>query len=469
MCARRLAVALPLCLASSAPLPAVLRGHLPLQIAGLGRYGPSPALFLHKKLGSSEVLPVPVPLDAVKALEMALSGKERQSMVEILLQCRAIVNRDDGIFDGLPWDWASSSLSKRDAFARFQGRAFPREGYASPYHLLLDACRREACADVSHVIIENTDALGALCLGGAVLVERRLCTQGADASAAPMGAGPPAATDQRWWGGAAAEPRLCECTIDEALGIAVALGGEVYVDEAVWNVAKTTPAYFLQRGKVRIDVQPAANPEVETQLVERSRSAAPLPWEIRSAEQLQSMTTEQLARVALAAGLRLPRARQLSDESLTEMLEPLMDEAVRRDMRVARAADEGDFAAAAALQAGASCRGQLLGRLRQAVAEERYLAAAELAAELAIETSRRADVTQDEGAYSRFLDQDDWYAAQLAREREKLLDDEREKLQRLEAVEAAEKMEISTRSQGKAPPPFGSKEVDAPPPDMGLG
>ena len=39
----------------------------------------------------------------------------------------------------------------------------------------------------------------------------------------------------------------------------------------------------------------------------------------------------------------------------------------------------------------------------------------------ALETDRRADVTQDEGAYDRFLDQDDWYARGLARERERLL------------------------------------------------
>eukprot|EP00966_Prymnesium_polylepis_P082566 1912005-Prymnesium_polylepis.1 len=53
----------------------------------------------------------------------------------------------------------------------------------------------------------------------------------------------------------------------------------------------------------------------------------------------------------------------------------------------------------AALEAGASRRTLLLEALRSAVAEERFGAAAELAAELRTETARRADVTQDEGAY----------------------------------------------------------------------
>ena len=38
-----------------------------------------------------------------------------------------------------------------------------------------------------------------------------------------------------------------------------------------------------------------------------------------------------------------------------------------------------------------------------------------------METDRRQDYTQDEGAYDRYLDQDDWYARGLARERERLL------------------------------------------------
>lgn len=44
------------------------------------------------------------------------------------------------------------------------------------------------------------------------------------------------------------------------------------------------------------------------------------------------------------------------------------------------------------------------------------------------------DVThsQDEGAYDRYLDQDEWYAQSLARERERLLEQDREKARRRE-------------------------------------
>jgi len=62
---------------------------------------------------------------------------------------------------------------------------------------------------------------------------------------------------------------------------------------------------------------------------------------------------------------------------------------------------------------------------------------------LQVEGARRADVTQDEGSYSTFLDQDDWYAEQLTRERVKLLaEDEAKKAgiaQDLARKEAGEK------------------------------
>ena len=60
-----------------------------------------------------------------------------------------------------------------------------------------------------------------------------------------------------------------------------------------------------------------------------------------------------------------------------------------------RALESGDETTAAALEAGTSKRGQLIRSLREAIAEERYGEAAELASELRVETSRRADITRE--------------------------------------------------------------------------
>ena len=42
------------------------------------------------------------------------------------------------------------------------------------------------------------------------------------------------------------------------------------------------------------------------------------------------MPLEALALSALSAGLRLPRAREATEEAVLVLLEPLLDEAVRR-------------------------------------------------------------------------------------------------------------------------------------------
>ena len=215
--------------ATAAAAPVDLARFVPAIVVGLGRYGSSPALFLQDaaERGVGDVLPVPVPSDAVVAIEQALSLSPT-SVSEVLLQSQAVVQRDGGLFDSLPWAWAPSPQAKRDAFARATGRAYPREGYQSVYHLLLDMVRRDCCADVVDVVIENTALLGSLVLGGALLVERRL-PPSRDSGSYSIGSGPAAAPDARWCGegAASAEPLLCECSADEALGLAVALGGGV--------------------------------------------------------------------------------------------------------------------------------------------------------------------------------------------------------------------------------------------------
>lgn len=413
-------------------------------VVGLGRYRLSPAIFLAERRDNPDsVLPVPVAASSVTALEQALKHVDgsRCAMLEVLVSGKHVVDRDGGIFDSLPWQWSASAQAKRDAFARFTGRGYPKEGYGSPYHLLLDLIRRDSCADVSNVLIENTDLLGSVVLGGCVQLERRV-PPAIDSGSFAMGSGPPAAKDERWWGEEGVEPILVESTADEALGLALALGTDVLVERAVWESASTTPCYSMQRGKMRIDIEVSEGMEeyggTGGSSLGRS-NRPPLPWEITSTDELYGLSLEEKALSALSGGLQLPRARDASDELLIDLLSPLLDETVRRELRLRRALESGDDAEAAALSASTSKRGTILAALRRAVAQERYGEAAQLANELRVETNRRADVTQDEGAYDPFLDQDDWYARDLAAARERELQREREEAAQREERRAHER------------------------------
>ena len=94
-----------------------LSKFIPLVSLGLGRYSAAPALFLAEPTGPAErptrVMPVPVPLEAVMAIEQAVSAA-RPSMMEVLLHVRTLANRDDGLYDNLPWQWGASAMAKRD-------------------------------------------------------------------------------------------------------------------------------------------------------------------------------------------------------------------------------------------------------------------------------------------------------------------------------------------------------------------
>lgn len=350
------------------------------------------------------------------AVEQALSPT-RPAMLECVLHARHISNRDAGCFDSLPWQWSADPQAKRAAADRLSGQGFPSEGYASPYHLLLDAVRRDCRADVSHVLVEKANLLGGLVLGGALLLD-------------PIDAQEKADKPQE----------LCECLPDEALGLALALQSVVHVERGVWEAEAVPARYMQERGKLRLCATPRRRAASETGEAAGGADKAgdadegsgatwapPLPWEIRSMDELDQMSVEVKALSAVAAGLRLPRAREATEARLVELLEPFLDETVRNALQIRRALAAGEFAEATALRAAAPTRSAILDELRLAVADERFSEAAQLATALRTETARRADVTQDEGSYDRFLDQDDWYAQQLAREREALLQKEREK------------------------------------------
>ena len=430
---------------------------------GLGRYAGAPAFILADTPTStpiSRVLPIPIPKTLECALEDALSPSFC-SMVDVLIHGRAIVERDGGLYDSLPWSWNPDAFAKRNAYGRFTGRGYPKDGYASPYHLLLDMCRREACADVGEVLIENTDLLGRVVLGGAVLVERRL-PMAKDSGLHAAGAGPAPAEDARWWvrprgrdADAAARDQgklrdgtLCECTTDEAVGLAVALGRQLLVETAVWEAAAQPARFTMQRGKMRVELQPPAG-AAALDVLERELDA-PLAWEIETADELRAMSVEEKARVVLASGLRLPRARDATDEALTEILEPYLDEEVRRTVRLNRALSAGDFALARALEGAQSKRAQAAERMAAAVEAEDYEAAAAARDDLAVEELRRADVSQDEGEYNRFLDQDDWYARGLLEERKREEKREREKANAKRREEEAQEAKKAAAAAAEA-------------------
>lgn len=155
---------------------------------------------------------------------------------------------------------------------------------------------------------------------------------------------------------------------------------------------------------------------------------------IQSLEQYDSLSIQDKGRLLLSLPSfegRLPRPRILREyekrkgnrnkgnkkgaktiadpNPIDSLLIPFIDESVRREYLIRDANNRGDVDEANRLREEKSKR--LLARERAALARESGQDdEADLwEQEADLQANLRADVTQDEGEYSRFLDRDDWY------------------------------------------------------------
>jgi hypothetical protein len=102
-------------------------------------------------------------------------------------------------------------------------------------------------------------------------------------------------------------------------------------------------------------------------------------------------------------------ASSLPPSSLDDILIPLVDESVRRQYRIRDAERRKDYEEADALRADVSPRQIALENAQRAREEGLDDESQRLEEEAELYKSLRADITQDEGDYSRYLDRDDWY------------------------------------------------------------
>jgi hypothetical protein len=136
---------------------------------------------------------------------------------------------------------------------------------------------------------------------------------------------------------------------------------------------------------------------------------------VGSLDEYDSLSNDEKARILLKMesfqGI-LPRprvARASTPSALDDMLLPLIDESIRRQFLIRDAEFRNDVDKANALRAEMSPRQALLEQAEAAREIGLPDEAERLENEAEMLKAMRADFTQDEGAYNRFLDRDDWY------------------------------------------------------------
>ena len=429
--------------------PAATRDCARCRPLGMGEFGGAPALFLAYRGGGDRALAVTVGRDAALAMERACRG-DAVGKVATLSVAQGLVNRDGGVFDNLPYELAPTAFAKKDLFDRVKGKdwpgrslapgnvvdgllerwgAAPRDrrdddgggsappyrgaygfrpaaeseadrafaGYASPYALLLEAIGDMLNCDVAEALLEDACPLDDVFeLAGAVrLVER---------------------------GGGGVH--VVDCYADEALGLALAAQCAVHAGRDVVDACGVSPTYGLERRTAVAPLKLRLRADDDRPRASAGDRGGAKPEEVRSGADYEALSVDDKLRCLLASDEferrreTLPRPRALADDAdgpVDALLLPLVDEIVRREVRIEAALRDGDVGGAARLIAGKSDRHKARDRARAASAGGDLAAEASARSEDAILTAIRADVTQEPGSYDPYLDQDRWYEEQRRR------------------------------------------------------
>ena len=325
--------------------------------------------------------------------------------------------------------------------------------YTSPYDLLVDILNDQLRAEVIGAILENTSLLeGSVTLGGAIVL-RRIVPDKTVTLAGEQLTIPDTDEDFGNRGITGGETFLVECDADEAIGLSLACEVPLRVESDVWerssvmmfkaessesgianepNAHQTLPLWKSRDPRMTLLLEgqatnqsstgrafPLRIPRTTVSLFDslfkpRSSSSSspravfPSDNPIQTLESYDQLSPQDKARTLLTMSNfdgRLPRPRVVrqSPTILDDLLVPLIDESTRRQYYIRDAQRRGDTARVEELEQQKSRRQVAkeqanLARERGADDEaQRWDQEAELFAAL------RADVTQDEGSYSRFL------------------------------------------------------------------
>ena len=337
------------------------------------------------------------------------------------------------------------------------------EFYRSPFDLLNEILSDQLNAEVIECVLENTSWLdGTIALEGAVVLQRRTPT----IEKTILGEKLRTPDRDEDFGNfvKGGEIFVVECDVDEAIGVALSRGLPIKVEKSIFerssmmgveeqkgnsedskftNIKQKLPFWKALDSEVSLDVEgdpgdpetsrlsPISIPRTTSSLFDSifepstqntddspsSSSMFPTDNPIQSISQLDSLGNKGKAKTLLEMSNfsgKLPRPRTVrkapADENpLDKLLLPLIDESVRNEYNIREAEKRGDKDLADELRQKKSNRQKAKEQVEAARREGNEDLAEQWETEAEFLESLRADVTQDEGSYSRFLDKDDWY------------------------------------------------------------
>jgi hypothetical protein len=323
----------------------------------------------------------------------------------------------------------------------------------SPFGLMKEVLEDQCKAKVIGALLENASLLdGTLVVGGAIVLQRITAKTTFKIDGQELSVNDET-EDYGSSGLKGGSTVLVECDVDEAIGMALTYGVPIQVEREIWdearimalaeqnescqNVLDTLPHWkptedisFLVEGQSRNE-SVSDNPSrlrmplttsLFDSLFESSGKSAVFPTDnpVKSLAAYDSMSDSDKAKTLIELSSfngKIPRPRILRSQQasgtspgpLDDLLLPLIDEAVRRQYLIRDAEARQDYEAVRQLEDEKSKR-----QVAREIAEEAREDGDEETAQIwddeaEFYDSLRADTTQDDGSYSRFLDRDEWY------------------------------------------------------------
>jgi len=389
------------------------------------------------------------------------SGGKYSSIVGSILQEVADWTTGEGK-NQAPYRGANGYSPKLDTKVDIEESILP---YTSPYDFMREILDDQLNCEIIGSVLENTSLLkGTLALGGALVLRRKTATKRIVLAGEEIEIND---EDEALGnvGGKGGKTMLVECDADEAIGMAITCNAPIYLEPGTWEQSNSLVVPILsllkeKNEKPNKSVRNALSPWktldselsvlVEGQAENETTTKRSLPLRIprtttslfdsifeptsldapsgmfptdnpiQSLNEYDELDDAGKARTLLSMSNfkgKLPRPRVLRKEkvsgtfanSLDNLLLPLIDETARRQYLMRDAELRGDTERLEELRNEKTRR-----QMAKEMAEEARMRGEDDVAEwweteAKLYGDLRADVTQDEGAYSRFLDRDEWY------------------------------------------------------------
>lgn len=364
-----------------------------------------------------DLMPIPLLDGRGQALVTQLQCQTEQKSVQFGFDSKSVsnlfVNFDKGLYDNLPYGWRKDINAKLELFNVIQKSPGTDNIFIDTMTALLDA-------HIAGLLIEVKDELSSnsVSIGAAIVLCRK------------------SAADE--WKVSSTNPQLplvsniddveeinqctaciVNCHLDELIAVSLLTGKNILIPQSLFAAsaidAKLTNASDDSELSIYGPVFRSAKKRLEWK--ERSREGISstqnsgsmgevtlaLPaWEIFDAKRfLQMSSVEKRATLRASGVTSLPRPREGLD-SLDRALVDQMDEAVRGEfLRLLQISSPNTK----------SPRQGVLQAMGEALDDGDLKKAEALRDQFIMMTAIRADPTQKEGSYDRYLDQDDWYMA----------------------------------------------------------